>query len=160
MQEKEMIAIDSMIWIYNCDVQAPEHKNVHIWLEGNKNRKGIIDLEEMLVNTIVVMEIVHNFRRRGRLPPELVYGYVLKMLMLRNMTVAPLDRELLHVSMHVFEKYYEYGIGGRDATVLATMLKWNADTIATHDENILKITDFQRVDPTHYPPRILEKGKV
>lgn len=76
------------------------------------------------------------------------------------MTVEPLDRELLHISMHAFEKYYKYGIGGRDATVLAAMLKWNVDTIATHDENLLKITDFQRVDPTHYPPRIIEKGKT
>ena len=155
-----MIAIDSMIWIYNCDIRAPEHENVHLWLEGKENRKGIIDLEELLVNTVIVMEVVHNLRRKARLPPELVYDYVLKMLTLRNMTVAPLDRELLHTSMHAFERYYKYGIGGRDATVLATMLKWNVDTIATHDENLLRITDFQRVDPTHYPPRILERGKI
>jgi predicted nucleic acid-binding protein len=155
-----MIAIDSMIWIYNCDIHAPEHKNVHLWLEGEKNRKGIIDLEELLVNTVIVMEVVHNLRRRARLPPEPVYEYTLKMLTLRNMMVAPLDRELLHISMHALEKYYEYGIGGRDATVLATMLKWNVDTIVTHDINLLKITDFRRVDPTYRPPRILEKGKI
>lgn len=155
-----MIAIDSMIWIYNCDAHAPEHKNVHIWLEGKEDRKGIIDLEELLVNTVIVMEVVHNLRRRARLPPELVYEYVLKMLTLRNMKVAPLDRELLHVSMHTFERYYKCGIGGRDATVLAAMLRWNTDTIATHDENLLKITDFRRVDPTYHPPRILQRGKI
>ena len=55
-----MIAIDSMIWIYNCDVKASEHKNVHLWLEGEKNQKGIIDSEELLVNTVIVMEVVHN----------------------------------------------------------------------------------------------------
>jgi len=155
-----MILIDSMILIYNCDVQAPEHKNVHLWLEGEKNREGIIDLEELLVNTVIVMEVVHNLRRRARLPPEPVYSYALKVLTLRNMTVAPLDRELLHISMHALERYYKYGIGGRDATVLATMLKWDVDTIATHDENLLQIIDFRRVDPTHYPPRILERGKT
>lgn len=155
-----MMAVDSMIWIYNCDVKAPEHKNVHPWLEGEKNRKGVIDLEELLVNTVVIMEVVHNLRRRAQLTSELVYGYVLKMLTLRNMTVAPLDRELLHTSMHAFERYYKYGIGGRDTTILAAMLKWNADTIATHDENLLKITDFRRVDPTRHPPRILERGET
>ncbi len=154
-----MIAIDSMIWIYNCDAKAPEHKNVRLWLEGEKNQKGIIDSEEILVNTVIVMEVVHNLRRRAQLPSELVYGYVLNMVTLRNMTVAPLDGELLHVGMHAFERYYKYGIGGRDATILAAMLKWKTDTIATHDENLLKITDFKRVDPTYYPPRILEMGE-
>ncbi|KPV61643.1 MAG: tRNA(fMet)-specific endonuclease VapC [Candidatus Bathyarchaeota archaeon BA2] len=154
-----MIFIDSMIWIYNCDAKAPEHKNVCRWLEGEKDRKGIIDLEELFVNTVVVMEVVHNLRRRAQLPSDLVYGYVLSMLTLRNMTVAPLDRELLHISMHTFEKYYKYGIGGRDATILATMLKWNIESIATHDQKLLKITHFRRVDPAHHPPRILEKGK-
>jgi len=154
-----MIAVDSMIWIYNCDVHAPEHRNVHLWLEGERGETGVIDLEDLLINTVIVMEVVHNLRRRVLLPPELVYDYVLKMVTLRNVTVAPVDRELLHTSMRLFERYYSYGIGGRDATVLAAVLRWKADTIATHDKNLLKITDFRRIDPTHHPPRILEKDK-
>lgn len=154
-----MIAVDSMIWIYNCDVHAPEHRNVHLWLEGERGETGVIDLEDLLINTVIVMEVVHNLRRRALLPPELVYDYVLKMVTLRNVTVAPVDRELLHTSMRLFERYYSYGIGGRDATVLAAVLRWKADTIATHDKNLLKITDFRRIDPTHHPPRILEKDK-
>lgn len=153
-----MIVVDAMIWVYNCDVRAPEYKNVHSWLEG-KDGEGVIDSEAILVNTVIVMEVVHNLRRRAQLPPELVYEYVLKMLALRNLTTAPLDRNLLHASMHTFERYYEYGIGGRDATVLATMPRWNADTIATHDRNILQITDFRRIDPTHHPPKILHAGQ-
>ena len=155
----EMIAVDSMIWIYNCDVHAPEHENVLLWLQGENKGGGVIEREQLLVNTVIVMEVIHNLRRKARLPPTPVYDYALKIVTLKNMTVAPLDRELLHLSMHAFERYYDYGIGGRDATILAAMIKWKAETIATHDENMLKITDFRRVDPTHRPPRTLEKGE-
>ena len=154
-----MIVVDAMIWVYNCDVRAPEYENVHSWLEG-EDGEGVIDSEAILVNTVIVMEVVHNLRRRAQLPPELVYEYVLKMLALRNLTTAPLDRNLLHASMTTFERYYEYGIGGRDATILATMLRRNVDTIATHDKNILQITDFRRIDPTHHPPEILQSKKT
>ena len=153
-----MIVVDAMIWVYNCDVRAPEYENVHSWLEG-KDGEGIIDSEEILVNTVIVMEVVHNLRRRAQLPPELVYDYVLKVITLKNVSTAPLDRNLLHASMHAFERYYEYGIGGRDATILATMLRRNVNTIATHDKNILQITDFRRIDPTHHPPKIFEAGQ-
>jgi len=67
----------------------------------------VIDLEEVLVNTVIVMEVVHNLRRRAQLPPELVYDYVLRMLALKNVTTTPLDRNLLLASMHVFERYYK-----------------------------------------------------
>jgi len=153
-----MIFIDAMLWVYNCDVNAPEYKNVHQWLEG-KEGKGVVDSEEILINTVIVMEVVHNLRRRAQLSPELVYEYVLKMLALKNVTTEPLDRALLHASMHAFERYYGYGIGGRDATILATMVKRNANTIATHDKRILQITDFRRIDPTHYPPRSFDVGQ-
>ena len=153
-----MIAVDSMIWIYNCDAHAPEHENVLLWLQGEKGG-GVIEREELLVNTVIVMEVIHNLRRKAQLPPTPVYDYALKIATLKNMTVAPLDRELLHLSMRTFERYYEYGIGGRDATILAAMIKWKAYTIATHDENMLKITDFRRIDPTHRPPRIHEEGE-
>ena len=153
-----MIVVDAMIWVYNCDVRAPEYENVHSWLEG-KDGKGVIDSEEILVNTVIVMEVVHNLRRRAQLPPELVYDYVLKMLALKNMTTAPLDRNLLNASMHMFERYYEYGIGGRDATILATMSRRHVDTIATNDKNMLQITDFRRIDPTHHPPKIFDVGQ-
>lgn len=153
-----MIVVDPIIWVYNCDVRAPEYENVHSWLEG-KDREGVIDSEEILVNTVIVMEVVHNLRRRAQLPPELVYDYVLKMIALKNMTTPSLDSNLLHASMRVFERYYEHGIGGRDATILATMLRRNVDTIATHDKKILQITDFRRIDPTHHPPKIFDAGQ-
>ena len=39
-----MIVVDSMIWVYNCDAKAPEHKNAHLWLQG-KEGEGAIDSE-------------------------------------------------------------------------------------------------------------------
>jgi len=144
-----MIFVDAMIWVYNCDAEAPEYRNVNSWLEG-KDGKGVIDSEEMLTNTVVVMEVIHNLRRRAQLPPELVYDYVLKMIVLKNLAAEPLDRNLLHAGIHMFERCYEYGIGGRDAAILATMLRRDVNTIATHDKNVLRMSHFHRIDPTHH----------
>jgi len=155
---RKMLVVDAMLWVYNCDARAPEYENVHSWLEG-EDGEGIINTQEILISPIIVMEVVHNLRRRARLPPQLVYDYVLKMLALKNVTTAPFEMNLLHASMHVFERYYENGIGGRDSTILATMLRRNADTIATHDKNILQITDFRRIDPTYHPPKIFDFGQ-
>jgi len=33
-----MFAIDTMLWIYNIDVNAREHRNVRSWLEGRETR--------------------------------------------------------------------------------------------------------------------------
>jgi len=43
--------------------------------------------------------------------------------------------------------------------MLATMLRRNVDTIATHDKKLLQINDFRRIDPTHHPPRIFDVGQ-
>jgi len=155
-----MIAIDSMIWIYNCDPNSKEHKNVKIWLEGNKRRRGIIETDKILISTIIAMEVIHNLRRVARLPANLVYEYVLRMITLKNILTESLDLALVQESMEVLEEYYEYGIGGRDATILASMRRRRVKRIATHDRNLLSIVDIERVDPTVDPPLIAKIGEV
>ena len=147
-----------MVWIYDCDANAPEHQNVRAWLEGERGRRGVIETEELLVNTVIIIEIIHNLRRLAGLTPTVVYDYVSRIMTLRTMKVEEFDRNLLTESMRSFEDYYRYGIGGRDATILAAMRRNDVSSIATHDRNILAITDFERIDPVVKPPLILRRG--
>lgn len=149
-----------MLWIYDCDPNAPEHQSVRAWLEGERRRPGIIETEEILVNTLIIIEIVHNLRRVAGQAPRLVYDYISRIMTLRNMKVEEFDRNLLIESMRSFEDYYRYGIGGRDATILAAMRKNDVTRIATHDSKILAITDFERIDPAVKPPFVLRRGQA
>ena len=153
-----MIAIDTMLWIYNIDVNAREHKNVRLWFEG-KRGKGVIETEVMLINTVIAMELVHNLRRVAKLAAEHVYDYIFRILTLKNIVLDPLDPAALSEAISTFEEYFQYGIGGRDATVLASMRRHRATTLATHDKNLLSVQEIERIDPTHDPHLILLKGE-
>jgi AbrB family looped-hinge helix DNA binding protein len=52
-----------------------------------------------------------------------------------------------------------FGIGGRDASILATMNDQQVECLATHDKNLLSIPDFYRIDPVFSPPLILPLGQ-
>ena len=153
-----MIAIDTMLWIYNIDVNAREHGNVRSWFEGNRG-KGVIDAEDLLINTVIAMEVVHNLRRVAKLPAEHVYDYIFRILTLRNLVLDPLNFDAVNESISTFEEYFQYGIGGRDATVLASMRRHGVTTIATHDKNLLSVREIKRIDPTYDPPLVLNKGE-
>ncbi len=153
-----MIAIDTMLWIYNIDANVPEHRNVRSWLVGKKGN-GVIGSEDIMINTVIAMEIVHNLRRVAKLPAEDVYDYVLKILTLRNLVLDPLSLDALNESISTFEDYFQYGIGGRDTTVLASMRRHGVSMIATHDKNLLSVREIERIDPTYVPPLILSKGE-
>ncbi len=54
-----MITIDSQIWIYYWDINALEHENVEIWLNG-KNNDGILFKEEIVLSAIIPIEVGHH----------------------------------------------------------------------------------------------------
>lgn len=153
-----MIAIDTMLWIYNIDPNAREHRNVKSWFEG-KGGRGAIENEDLLINTVIAMEVIHNLRRVVKLPAEHVYDYVFRILTLRNLVLDPLNFDTLNESISTFEDYFQYGIGGRNATVLASMRRHGVTTIATHDKNLLSVREVERMDPTRDPPLVLSKGE-
>jgi predicted nucleic acid-binding protein len=155
-----MIAIDSMIWIYNCDTNSKEHRNVRRWLRGYEKRKGILQSEQILLNTVITMEVLHNLRRVAGLPANLVCDYVSKMISMNNIFMESLDIALVQESMQVLEDYYEYGIGGRDATILASMRRNGVKRLATHDRNLLSVLDIERVDPTVDPLIVTSIGET
>ena len=48
------------------------------------------------------------------------------------------------------------GIGGRDSLIISTMTLNNVEVLVTHDKNLLRLTQFSRIDPVFNPPLVLE----
>ncbi|MFX1516684.1 MAG: type II toxin-antitoxin system VapC family toxin [Promethearchaeota archaeon] len=148
------ITIDSMIWIYNYDPFAPESKNVKSWLMGKDG--ALQSYEQIILNTIIPIEVLHSIYKKPSVDFTTAYNAALGIIALENVVLIDFDTRLLAESMTLLGDYRTYGIGGRDASILATMKDRNVVEIATHDKNILAIPEFYRIDPVFSPPLILD----
>ena len=148
--------IDSMIWVYNYDPNAPEHNNVKKWLRAPD---GVLAKEKVLLSAIIPLEVMHVLFRKARLPFDLVFNATQGIINLANGEVVELTLPVVQESMRLLGTYQEYGIGGRDASILATMTERGTDTIATHDKGLLRVPEFNRVDPVFDPPAIYPLGQ-
>ena len=148
--------IDSMIWVYNYDPNAPEHNNVKYWLRAPD---GVLAREKVLLSAIIPLEVIHTLFRKARLPFLVAFNATRGIINLTNVELVELTLPMMQESMRLLGTYQEYGIGGRDALILATMKEWRVDTIATHDKGLLKVPDFNRVDPVFDPPAIYPLGQ-
>ena len=54
-----MITIDSQIWIYYWDINAPEHDNIKTWLNGTE-KDGTLFMEEIILSSIIPIEVAHH----------------------------------------------------------------------------------------------------
>ena len=129
--------VDSNIWAYYLDADAPEHK--FVVLEVRKALR-----EGVLINTVVVMEVAHFLIKNlgpvlGREKLDVFLGF--------PMQVEDLSLDLVIVSVDELCKYSHLGIGGRDATLLATMRRRRANRIVTHDEALKRVPDIKAIDP-------------
>lgn len=132
-----MIMIDSNIWAYYFDADAPEHKFVVQEVE-KALREGV------LINTVVVMEVAHFLIKN--LGP--VLGKEKLDIFLRfPMQVDELTLDLARGAVDELSKYSHLGIGGRDATLLASMQRRRAGRIMTHDEALKRVPGIKVVDP-------------
>jgi len=132
-----MIMIDSNIWAYYFDADAPEHKAVVAEVE-----KAL--LEGALINTVVVMEVAHFLIKN--LGPVLG-GEKLGVLLSFPMQVDELTLGSAREATGELSKYSHLGVGGRDATVLASMHRRGVNRLMTHDEALKRVPGIQAMDP-------------
>ncbi len=60
---------------------------------------------------------------------------------LSNLTIADFDRESMDQALeNLIEHGYSDGLGGRDATIIATMKLKNIETIISHDDVFKRLT--------------------
>ncbi len=132
-----MIMVDSNIWAYYLDVEAPEHPSVVP--EVRKALRGGV-----LINTVVVMEVAHFLVKNlgpvlGREKLDVFISF--------PMQVDELTLELARGATGELSRYSHLGIGGRDATLLASMRRKGVRKIMTHDEALKRVPDIKAIDP-------------
>lgn len=149
-----MITIDSQIWIYCFDPNANENTNVQKWFEG------IMPKEQIILSTIIPLEVSHNLYAVPKLDKISTESLILKWLTQENISFVPIDHHLMLLALELLKSNRSKGIGGRDCLILASMLTKDVETIATNDKNLLRMSSLHRIDPVFDPPLILQKGEI
>lgn len=132
-----MIMIDSNIWAYYFDVDAPEHKYV-----APAVRKSL--QEGVLINTVVAVEVAHFLIKNlgpvvGKEKLDVFFSFPLQ--------VDELTLDLTREATEELSKYSHLGVGGRDATLLASMRRKGVTKLMTHDEALKRVPGIAAFDP-------------
>ena len=133
-----MLIIDSNIWAYYFDDHTPEHKYVVKPLEE------VLYTEEIAINTVIIMEVAHFLIKSlgpiaGKEKLKIFLGYA--------PTVTGLTYEEALKTIDLLAEYSHLGIGGRDATLLASMEQLTTTKIMTHDEALKHVPGIETIDP-------------
>ena len=133
-----MILIDTNVWAYYFDSTLSEHSRVVKPLES-RLEKG-----EAAVNSTIVIETLHYLVRR--LGP-LAGGDKARVFLDYGMPLYLLDRDSLELTREKLCELTHLGIGGRDASVIATMSQHGITQIMTHDQAFKLVPGITVVDP-------------
>jgi predicted nucleic acid-binding protein len=130
--------VDTNIWAYYFDSTLPEHSQVLRPLEKALRK------DEASINATIAVETLHYLVKR--LGP-LAGGEKARVFMDYDMPVYALDRSTLMLTRAKLCEFTHLGIGGRDASILATMEKEGIVSIMTHDQSFRRVPDIEVVDP-------------
>jgi len=125
-----MIFIDSNIWCYYFNESSKEHKKAVKVLEESMER------ETIFVNTVTLMEVSHYLiknlgAKKGKEKIDLILSLPIK--------IIDFSFKMLEASVKQLAENSNVGIGGRDATILATMLKEGVEKLLTNDYAFKKV---------------------
>ncbi len=133
-----MLIIDSNIWAYYFDRDAPEHKFVVETVEK------ALTTNKIVINTVIIVEVAHFLIKNlgpltGREKVSTFLSFPFKIV---DLTFTLTLKAVEHLVRHSHQ-----GIGGRDATILATMEILGLNEIMTHDEAFKRLDWVKVVDP-------------
>ena len=148
-----MITIDSQIWIYFFDPNAPENPNVQKWMNSTLLNETII------LSTIIALEVAHNLYAVPKVNKDDIEKLILKWITQENITIIDADQHNMLIALELLKFNRSKGIGGRDCFILASMLNQNVQTLVTNDKNMLRVQNLHRINPVFDPPSILHKGE-
>ncbi|MEM3043974.1 MAG: type II toxin-antitoxin system VapC family toxin [Candidatus Bathyarchaeia archaeon] len=133
-----MLIIDSNIWAYYFDRDALEHKFVVDMVEK------ALTTGEIAINTVIIVEVAHFLiKNLGALTGMEKVDLFLSF----PFTVVDLTYDLTLKAIEYLTRYFHLGIGGRDATILATMEMLGLNRIMTHDKAFKKVDWLKVMDP-------------
>ena len=138
-----MIFVDSNVWCYYFDKRLSEHEGVVEFMRE-------IILSEMIVcNTIIVMEVAHYLVRH--FTKDVARKKIEVFVNLRNLNIEDCNRQIMVQSLENLVEYaYTDGLGGRDATIIATVKSLSVKKIVSHDDIFKRLSNklaLEVVDP-------------
>lgn len=145
-----MITIDSQIWIYYFDPNAPENHNVSQWMNANWKTANIA------LSTIIPLEVAHNLYNIPRMSSDQIEQLLFKWITQKNISILDATQKELIMALKTLKTNRSQGMGGRDCLIISTMTLNNVEVLVTHDKNLLRLTQFSRIDPVFNPPLVLE----
>jgi|SRR3989338_5942859 len=136
--ENVKLFIESNIWCYYFDESSKEHKAVASYLDDILSKKDVV------MNSIVIMELSHYLIKnlgpiKGKEKIERLLEFPFQ--------IEDFDYELMRSSVEALSEYSHTGVGGRDATIIATMKKLGIKNLLTHDKTFKKIDFIDVIDP-------------
>lgn len=138
-----MLFVDSNIWCYYFDARLPEHVRVRDAM------REIIKSQEIACNTVIVMEVAHYLVRH--FTEKIARKKIETFVNLSNIDIADFNRQSLNETVETLLAYaYAEGLGGRDATVIASMKLQNIKKIVSHDDIFRRLAnklELEVIDP-------------
>lgn len=134
-----MVFIDSNIWCYYFNQSAKEHKPVAQKVDE------LIDSEKRLhTNTVILMEVGHFLiKNLGGVKGKEKLDEMLKY----NFEISDLNYSTTKNSLEILGEEHHTGIGGRDATIIASMKEKEVEELITHDKAFRKVDGIEVIDP-------------
>ena len=88
--------------------------------------------------------------RISRLPRATLFDILKKLMDLPTLIIVDMDVQLLYDSLSLLADLFIYPIGGRDATILAAMNRFNVRKLVSHDEGFKRLAGdglIEVIDP-------------
>ena len=124
-----MVCLDANVWIYFLDAELDEHTAV----EGDV--RTVLREEPVFTTTVLQMEVAHYLSNQLAESETAIDRF----LALEDVTVADLTGADVAAATELVADHGDTGIGGRDATVVAAMDRYDVTRLWTHDEGLLRL---------------------
>lgn len=121
-----MPCLDANVWIYYFDETLPEHNAV------SSAVRPILESDSLFTTTVLQMEVIHYIKTQLQNDSDLIERF----LSISDTVVAELPVEDVYRASDLLKEHPETGIGGRDATVLAAMERYEVSELWTHDTGL------------------------
>lgn len=126
-----MPCLDANVWIYYFDETLPEHNAV------SSAVRPILESDSLFTTTVLQMEVIHYFKTQLQNDSDLIERF----LSISDTVVAELPVEDVYQASDLLKEHPETGIGGRDATVLAAMERYEVSELWTHDTGLKRAAE-------------------
>lgn len=141
-----MDCLDANAWVYYLDAELFEHAEVR------RPVRTLLSERPLFTTTVIQMEAIHYLHNQLAESQAAIDRF----LYLGDVTVAELMMEDVTIAANLLATHPHTGIGGRDATIVAAMERYDASELWTHDGGMKRLGNrldwLTVVDPVETDP--------